>query len=86
VLVAVYRELLEFYQAAHEILTSTGVKLILKVVLETKRLPEIVAQIVSHAASLDRLVSKATLKIAKDIAELLYDDQSKLDQSVSVSH
>lgn len=74
---SVYREILEFYRVAHEILTRTGVKLMIKMVLETNRLPEIIAQIVNHAASLERLVSKATWEIVQDIQIMLYDSQSK---------
>lgn len=76
-LVSVYREILEFYKVAHEILTRRGVKLVMKMILEANRLPEIVTQIVSNADNLERLVSRATWEITQDIQSMLYDSQSE---------
>ncbi|KAF2440432.1 hypothetical protein P171DRAFT_394849 [Karstenula rhodostoma CBS 690.94] len=72
-LVSVYRKILEFYTAAHEILTRKGVKLAMKMVLETDRLPNIVKEFLKHAETLRKLIEKATWEIVEDIKTMLYD-------------
>ncbi|KIX03675.1 uncharacterized protein Z518_07228 [Rhinocladiella mackenziei CBS 650.93] len=74
-LVSVYRKILEFYKVAHEILTRRGAKLVMKMVLETDRLPNIVQDFLRHADSLRKLVEKATWEIVEDIRAMLYDSE-----------
>lgn len=71
-----YRNLLEFYNAASEILSRKGVKLVMKIVLEDGRLPGIVDDFLRHADYLGKLVQKATLEIVEDIKAMLYDHES----------
>ena len=74
---SVYQKILEFYKVAHEILTRRGVKLVMKMILETDRLPNIVQDILRHADTLRKLVEKATWEIVEDIKAMLYDSESK---------
>jgi hypothetical protein len=75
-LVLVYQKLLEFYNAAFEILTKKGAKIVMKMILETNRLPDIVKDFLRHADYLRKLVQKATLEIVEDIRAMLYDHES----------
>lgn len=72
----VYQKLLEFYNAAYEILTRKGARLVLKMILENGRLPGIVVDFLKQAEWLQTLVEKATLEITLDIKTMLYDDAS----------
>ncbi|KAM7189105.1 hypothetical protein V8F33_010226 [Rhypophila sp. PSN 637] len=72
-LVLVYQKLLEFYQAAFDILTRKGVKLIMRAVLDNGHLPAIVSDFLKYAELLRKLVEKATWEIVTDIKEMLYD-------------
>ncbi|CAN9290739.1 unnamed protein product [Alternaria alternata] len=72
-LVSVYREILEFYIAAHGILTERGKKLAMKMILDTDRLPSIVRSFLGHAETLRKLIEKATWEIVEDIKAMLYD-------------
>lgn len=76
-LVSVYRKILEFYAAAYEILTKRGGKLMLKMMLESDRLPTIVQEFLKEAETLRKLIQKATWEIAEDIKSMLYDSESK---------
>ncbi|KAL5371373.1 hypothetical protein DPSP01_014309 [Paraphaeosphaeria sporulosa] len=85
-LVSVYQKILEFYTAAHEILTRKGAKLVMKMILETDRLPNIVKDVMRHADTLRKLIEKATWEIVEDIKTMLYDreiarwlDSGKID-------
>ncbi|CAN9292594.1 unnamed protein product [Alternaria alternata] len=75
-LVSVYREILEFYIAAHEILTERGRKLAMKMILDTDRLPSIVRSFLAHAETLRKLIEKATWEIVEDIKAMLYDREN----------
>ncbi|KAF2267298.1 hypothetical protein CC78DRAFT_490454 [Lojkania enalia] len=72
-LVSVYQQILEFYKAAHEILTRRGRKLAIKMILETDRLPNIIQDFLKHADTLRKLIEKATWEIVEDIKTMLYD-------------
>ncbi|CAH0044534.1 unnamed protein product [Clonostachys solani] len=72
-LVSVYRKMLMFYQAALEILSKQGAKLMLKMALETHHLPQLVQDFLRHADVLRKLVQKATWEIVEDIKTMLYD-------------
>ncbi|KAG9247285.1 hypothetical protein BJ878DRAFT_580806 [Calycina marina] len=74
-LVLVYQNLLEFYSAAFEILTMKEAKLVMRIILETDRLPNIVQDFLKHADNLRKLVQKATWEIVKDIKAMLYDHE-----------
>ncbi|EKG09569.1 NACHT nucleoside triphosphatase [Macrophomina phaseolina MS6] len=74
-LVSVYQKILEFYLVAHEILTRRGRKLIMKMILETDRLPNIVQDFLRHADTLRKLIEKATFEIVEDIKTMLYDHE-----------
>jgi len=75
--VSVYQKILEFYKVAHEILTRRGAKLVMKMVLETDRLPNVVEDFLRHADTLRKLIEKATWEIVEDIKTMLYDSESK---------
>jgi hypothetical protein len=75
--VSVYQKILEFYKVAHEILTKRGVKLVMTMILETDRLPNIVQDFLRHVDTLRKLVEKATWEIVEDIKAMLYDSESK---------
>ncbi|KAF2678070.1 hypothetical protein K458DRAFT_423476 [Lentithecium fluviatile CBS 122367] len=72
-LVSVYQKILEFYAAAHEILTKKGGKLVMTMVLETDRLPNIIQDFLGCADTLRKLIEKATWEIVEDIKSMLYD-------------
>ncbi|POR39645.1 Vegetative incompatibility protein HET-E-1 [Tolypocladium paradoxum] len=75
-LVLVYRKLLEFFNAAFEIISRKGAKMVMKMVLENDRLPNIVKDFLKHAENLRNLVQKATWEIVEDIKAMLYDHES----------
>ncbi|CAI6336993.1 unnamed protein product [Periconia digitata] len=72
-LVSVYKKILEFYEAAHDILTRRGGKLAMKMILETDRLPHIIQDFLKQAELLRKLIEKATWEIVEDIKAMLYD-------------
>ncbi|KAI9652058.1 MAG: hypothetical protein M1831_007250 [Alyxoria varia] len=72
----IHKKILEFYQAAFEILTRKRAKLVMKMVLEKHRLPDIVQDFLRHADFLRKLVQKATWEIVEDIKSMLYDRES----------
>jgi hypothetical protein len=69
--------MLKFYQAALEILSKQGAKLMLKMALETHHLPQLVQDFLRHADVLRKLVQKATWEIVEDIKAMLYDRESE---------
>lgn len=74
-LVSVYKKILEFYQALCEILSSKGTKLIIKMVLESDRLPSIVQGVMNCSNILHNLVQTTTLRILQDIEDRIIHDQ-----------
>ena len=68
--------MLEFYKVAHEILTKRGAKLVMRMIAESERLPNIVQEFLRHADILRKLVEKATWEIVEDIKMMLYDRES----------
>ncbi|KAJ9269456.1 hypothetical protein DTO212C5_4519 [Paecilomyces variotii] len=74
-LVLVYQKILEFYQAAYDILTRKGARLIMKMVLETDRLPNIIQDFIKYSDILRNLVQKATWEVVEDIKSMLYDHE-----------
>ncbi|KAF7562456.1 hypothetical protein G7046_g1687 [Stylonectria norvegica] len=82
-LVSVYQKLLEFYKAGFEILTKRGAKLVVKLVLENDRLPNIVQDFLRHAETLRKLVQKATWEIVVDIQAMLYDQETSVSRWLS---
>lgn len=77
-LVLVYQKILEFYKTAFEIITSKGAKLVMKMVLESNRLPNIVQEFLQCADNLRRILEKATYEITQDIKDMVRDGESKL--------
>ncbi|KAK8136924.1 hypothetical protein PG984_004864 [Apiospora sp. TS-2023a] len=75
-LVSIYRKLLEFYNAAFDILTRRGARLVMKMILETDLLPNIVKEFLQQAENLRRVVEKVTWEIVEDIKSMLYDQES----------
>lgn len=73
----VYQKIIEFYKVAYEMLSRKGAKLIIKMVLETDRLPSIVQDFLRHSDTLRSLIQKATWEIVEDIKAMLYDHESK---------
>jgi hypothetical protein len=77
-LVLVYQKILEFYSVAFEILTRKGAKLMMTMILENDRLPNVVKEFLELSANLRILVQKATWEIVEDIKAMLYDRESKV--------
>lgn len=73
----VYQKLLEFYNAAHEILKRRGLKLITKMMLETGHLPTIVQEFLTYANNLQATIQKATADILADISSMLYNREGR---------
>jgi len=74
----VYQKILDFYIAAYEILDRKGAKMVIKMVVEKDRLPEIVQDFLRQADILRKTVQKATWEIVEDIKSMLYDRESKV--------
>lgn len=64
--------------AAFEILARKGAKLVMKIIVEKDRLPQIVQDFLRHADTLRKFVQKATWEIVEDIKSMLYDRESKV--------
>lgn len=73
----VYGKLLEFYNAAFEMLTKKGAKLVMTLVLNNGRLPSIVSDFMIHAENLRKRVESATLEIVNEIKNMLFDVESE---------
>ncbi|KAJ9653673.1 hypothetical protein H2198_007184 [Neophaeococcomyces mojaviensis] len=74
-LVPVYKDLLNFYIAALDILTSKAFVLALVCDQLSQRLPTIVSDFVKHAALLRDRIGNATLELVTDIKKLLQDNK-----------
>ncbi|KAH6646799.1 hypothetical protein BKA67DRAFT_525676 [Truncatella angustata] len=74
-LVKVYRKLLEFYHVAFEMLIKRGTKLLINLVMQDERLPDIVKEFLNHAGQLRDIVHNETLSIVQDMKVMLYDEQ-----------
>jgi len=85
-LVLVYQKLLEFYNVAFEILTRKGAKLVMKMILENDRLPNIVQEFLGRAEHLQKLVQNAIWEILGDIQTMLYDQESMFYALKSVGY
>lgn len=77
-LVPVYKDLLNFYIAALDILTSKAFVLALVCDQLNQRLPTIVSDFLTHASLLRDNIGNATLELVTDIRKLLQDNKSKL--------
>ncbi|KAJ6019002.1 hypothetical protein N7522_001069 [Penicillium canescens] len=71
-LVSVYQKILEFYDAAVELLTRKGAKLVMRMVWDNDRLPTIVQEFLTSADNLNKVIQKATMDILEDIRKQLY--------------
>ncbi|KAJ5212655.1 uncharacterized protein N7498_004301 [Penicillium cinerascens] len=74
-LVSVYQKILEFYNAALKILTRKGAKLVLRMVLENGRLPDIIQEFLTNANKLQAVIQKATLDILDDFQNVVYTNE-----------
>lgn len=81
-----YEKILEFYKVALEILSKKGVKLMMQMVWETDRLPNIVQDFLRYSDTLRKLIDKATFEIVEDIRSMLYDQQSKFFIHLKLLH
>lgn len=72
-----YKNIVQFHAVAYDILTRKGMRLLIKMVLEKDRLPDIVVEFLAHAGTLQKLIQKATLEIALDIKNMLCEERSK---------
>lgn len=81
-----YQKILEFYQAAYDILTRKGARLIMKMVLETDRLPNIIQDFIKYSDILRNLVEKATWEVVEDIKSMLYDHESKFPHTYEMRY
>ena len=77
----VYEKILEFYKVALEILSKKGVKLMMQMVWETDRLPNIVQDFLRYSDTLRKLVGKATWAIVEDIKVMFYDQENKFSRT-----
>jgi hypothetical protein len=77
-LVPVYKDLLKFYIAAMDILTSKVFVFALVCNELSQRLPTIVSGFLEHAALLRSRIANATLELVTDIKKMLQDNKSKL--------
>lgn len=75
---SVYQKILEFYNAALEILARKGAKLVMKLVSENDRLPTIVKDFLACADALHFIIQKATMDILDDIQKAIYFQDSKV--------
>ena len=73
-----YKDLLNFYVAALDILSSKTFVLALVCDQLKQRLPTIVSDFLKHAALLRDRIGNATLELVTDIKNLLQDNKSKL--------
>ncbi|KAK8931672.1 Vegetative incompatibility protein HET-E-1 [Metarhizium anisopliae] len=83
-LVSVYQKILEFYQAAYDILTRRKVKLVLKIILENDKLPAIISEFITRANNLRNLIHTTTLEVVQEIQAMLYDQQTSLPTSANI--
>ncbi|KAL8921899.1 MAG: hypothetical protein Q9208_005503 [Pyrenodesmia sp. 3 TL-2023] len=74
-LVPVYKDLLNFYIAAHKILTSKAFVLALVCDQLRQHLPTIVSGFLEHAAFLKSRIANATFELLTDIKKLLHDNK-----------
>ncbi|KAF3401577.1 hypothetical protein F1880_009990 [Penicillium rolfsii] len=74
-LVSVYCKILEFYQAVCEILSKKGIKLIIKMILESDRLPSIAEDVLKSSNILHDLVQTTTLKVLQDVESMIINQQ-----------
>ncbi|KAL8901698.1 MAG: hypothetical protein Q9207_005067 [Kuettlingeria erythrocarpa] len=72
-LVPVYKDLLDFYIAAHDILTSKAFVLALVCDQLRQRLPKIVSGFLEHAALLKSSIANATVELLTEIKKILQD-------------
>ena len=73
---SVYEKLLEFYVSAYELLSKRRTRLVLAVISDTGKLPDIVKDFLTQAEHLRNIVAKATFDILQDIKFMLYDERS----------
>lgn len=67
-----------FYKVALEVLTGSGAKLVLRMMLNDVRLPEIVRDLLERSGALHKLVTNATHEILMEIKTMLYGHESKI--------
>lgn len=66
---------MEFYKAAIEVLNDSGAKLVLRMMLNNVRLPEIVGDILERTGTLHKLVANATHGILVEVKTMLYEQE-----------
>lgn len=76
-LVPVYRDLLQFYVAALDIISSNYYALKLLCNEVKQKLPSIVNDFVNHVDLLSRSIENATLELVTDIKKLLQDNKGR---------
>jgi hypothetical protein len=76
-LVLVYQKIIEFYKVAIEVLADSGAKLILRMMLNNVRLPEIVGEFLQRTGALHKLVVNATHEILVEVKTMLYERESR---------
>lgn len=72
----VYQKLLEFYQAAYNIVTKKGFALVLRTMIASERLPQIVNEFLKQTEFLQKVIGAATAQILKDVEDMVYEQQS----------
>ncbi|KAJ5289958.1 Protein of unknown function DUF3468 [Penicillium atrosanguineum] len=76
-LVLVYQKILEFYDAALDILAKKGAKRVYMVISESDRLPNIIKEFLTSTDQLHRVIQKATLDIVGNIECMIHLQQFK---------
>jgi hypothetical protein len=72
----VYQKILEFYKVALEVLSKSGARMVLRMMLDNVRLPEIVEDFLKRAGTLHKLVVNATQELLLEIKTMLYEQES----------
>ena len=77
-LIPVYKDLLQFYAVASEILASRSFVFALIRDQISERLPSVVEDFIEHADSLKLWISKAIVMLLEDVNKSLLEEKSKL--------
>jgi hypothetical protein len=73
----VYQKIIEFYKVAIEVLADSGAKMVLRMMLNNVRLPEIVGEFLQRTGALHKLVVNATHEILVEVKTMLYERESR---------
>lgn len=72
-----YKKILKLYKAVYQALARKASRLILRIILQNSRLRGIFEDFLREAETLRRLVEEENWKMAQDIQQTLYDEESQ---------